>query len=73
VLSPRPIAAFHLEVDPDVSSARKDDGWTADELRWQARLYGEEQARLRTTRLDASRPPEELAALIARETWRRLG
>jgi thymidylate kinase len=68
----RPAAAFWLEVRPETAWERKGEHG----LRWLRRhhaLYREEHGRLGVTRLDGERPPEELAALIARRAWRALG
>ncbi|HEX8205738.1 MAG TPA: hypothetical protein VF587_06750 [Solirubrobacteraceae bacterium] len=72
LLSPRPLCTFFLDLDPEDSLARKDDGWSLAELDAQARLYREELERSGAIRLDATRPGDELAAEIAREVWRRL-
>jgi thymidylate kinase len=70
-LSPTPIAAYFLDLPPDVAHARKQD-WDLDFLEAQAALYRAEADRLGIRRLDATRPREELAAEIAREVWGRL-
>jgi len=72
-LSPRPLCAFFLDVDPAASLTRKDDNWSLQQLEAQARLYREECSRHAATRMDAERPGEELAAAIAHAVWRRLG
>lgn len=64
-LSPTPRQAFFLDVDPATSLARKDDGWSLEELALQARLYREERVRFGAERLDGERPTEELCAQIA--------
>jgi thymidylate kinase len=71
-LSPRPKAAFLLDIEAEASLARKDDKWSAQELATQARLYREERERLGITWLDGRRDPDELAADIAAEVWQRL-
>lgn len=74
LLSPRPVAAFFLDLPAEASLQRKpDDRWTSDELRLQEQLYREEAARLAVTRLDALRPQSELCAAIAAAAWRALG
>jgi thymidylate kinase len=70
--SPRPVAAFFLDIDAETSLARKDDRWSLEDLQTQVHLYREEYARLDVTRLDGSRPREELCAEIAEAVWRRL-
>jgi thymidylate kinase len=73
LLSPRPVAAFFLDIPADVSLARKpDDRWTDDELRTQERLYRLEAMRHAVTRLDGLRPENELCATIAEHVWRAL-
>jgi thymidylate kinase len=72
LLSPRPKAAFLLDIDAEASLTRKDDKWSAEELATQVRLYREEHERAGVTRLDGRRDPDELAAEIAAQVWRRL-
>ena len=72
LLSPRPVAAFWLDVPGDRAYARKPEHWSADDLNEQRALYAEEHERVGVTRLDGERPPDELAAEIAGEVWRRL-
>ena len=72
LLSPRPLAAFQIDIDAETSLARKDDKWSAEELGTQVRLHREERTKLDVLVLDGRRPPEELAAEIAKEVWRRL-
>lgn len=71
-LSPRPRLSFFLEVEPATSLARKDDGWSQEELVVQARLYREEHERFGAERLDGSWPPDELCSHIAERVWRTL-
>lgn len=71
-LSPRPRAAFYLDVPAEVAFARKPRPGRAERLAAQAAAYRAECAALGVTRLDATSPPEVLAAQIARETWRRI-
>jgi thymidylate kinase len=71
-LSPRPAAAFLLAIDAGVSLGRKDDKWSPEELKRQARLYHEEHVALGVLELDGTRPAEELAAEIAERVWRAL-
>lgn len=72
VLSPRPVCTFFLDLPPEQSLRRKDDVWTSNDLALQARLYREDAARSSPVRVDATEPPEQLAAAIAFESWRRL-
>lgn len=72
-LSPRPCAAFYLDIEPRVSTARKDDDWSPEELATQLRLYRQELRCFDDVYwLDGCRPVDELAAEIAEVTWRRL-
>ena len=67
-LTRRPVAAFLLEVSPATAWERKGEHG----LEWLRRhhaLYREERAALRVERLDGERPPEELAARIAHDSW----
>ena len=67
----RPAVAFWLDVAPETAWQRKGEHG----LPWLRRhrvLYGEERGRLGVARLDGERPPDELAALIARRAWRAL-
>lgn len=72
-LSPRPTRSFFLDLPSEASAARKDDGWSSEELGTQVRLYREEHAILGAIRLDASEDHEQLCAQIAHEAWRSLG
>ena len=72
LLSPRPVASFYLELPPGLSLERKDDRWTLRDLETQARVYAHEASRVGVTRLDATRPREELCAEIAATVWRAL-
>lgn len=71
-LSPRARRAFFLDVTPVASAARKDDGWTTEELAVQARLYREEHLRFGAVRLDGERSPAEVCAEVGERTWRAL-
>ncbi len=71
-ISPTPIASFLLDVPAETARGRKQDEWDLAALRRQAALYREEVARLGVTHLDGERPPEELAAEIARTVWSKL-
>jgi len=73
ILAPKPVAAFYLDIPPEVSLDRKNDRWTLDDLETQSRLYREEYAAARSTRLDGRRTADELAAEIAEAVWRALG
>jgi thymidylate kinase len=71
-LSPKPRLSFFLDVEPATSLARKEDGWSLEELVVQARFYREEHERFAAVRLDGSRPPDELCSQIAEQAWRAL-
>lgn len=71
-LSPKPRAAFYIEVDAGTSLSRKDDKWSAEELAAQARLYAQERELLGVRTLDGRRTVDDLAAEIAAEVWHRL-
>jgi thymidylate kinase len=71
-VSPTPLASFLLDVPAETARGRKQDEWDLEALRRQAELYREEVERLGVVRLDGERPPEELAAEIARTVWERL-
>lgn len=72
LLSPRPRAAFLLAVAPEVADERKPRPGRRERIATQAVAYDAEHERLGVVRLDATRPVEDLAAEIARETWRRV-
>lgn len=71
-LSPRPVAAFFLDIDPGQSLQRKDDRWTAHALADHAQLYRQEHERFGVVKLDGTLPPEELCAIVAAQVWDRL-
>jgi thymidylate kinase len=72
-LSPRPRAAYLLEISPATAMTRKAYHWTPAEFELQARLYAEERSRHRSAVIDAERPLEAICPEIAVATWRRLG
>jgi thymidylate kinase len=72
LLSPQPRAAFYLDLPPEVAYERKPRPGKRERLERQADGYRAECARLGVVRLDATHPPQELAAEIAAETWRRI-
>jgi len=71
-LSPRPSAAYLLDVPAATAYARKAEQYSVGDLDEQARLYREEFDRLGVQRLDGERPREELCAKIGEEVWRTL-
>ena len=68
-LTPSPRRAFFLDVEPATSLARKDDGWSLEELAVQARLYREEHRGFMSEHLDGSRPPDDICAETAKKAW----
>ena len=70
-LSPKPIRSFYLEMPPGVAQRRKMED-PLEALREQAEIYREElatRAGSGVVVLDGTRPPEELATVIAEEVW----
>lgn len=66
LLSPRPLVAWHLDVPAAVAKARKDEGFSDEDLGSLVDLYRDERERLGWRRLDGARPSAELAD----EVWR---
>jgi thymidylate kinase len=60
---------YFLDVPPEIATARKPDYELADNAR-RATLYRELCPKYGAIRIDGTRPPEEISALIAREVWR---
>jgi thymidylate kinase len=71
-LSPRPLAAYLLDVPAATAYARKAEQYSLQDLEHQADLYRQEHARLDVRRLDGELPREELCSAIATEVWRAL-
>jgi len=71
-LSPRPVAAYLLDVPAATAHARKAEQYSLQDLERQADLYRQEHARLDVRRLDGELPREELCSEIATEVWRAL-
>ena len=71
-LSPRPLAAYLLDVPAATAHARKAEQYSLRDLERQADLYRQEHARLNVRRLDGELPREELCSEIATEVWRTL-
>jgi thymidylate kinase len=67
--APRPDLAFLLDIPAEVSLARKRDIWSPSQLVEQRRLYCALAPRFGVQRLDGQRPPQDIAAEIAREAW----
>lgn len=70
-LSPSPLRAYFLDLPADLSHARKLED-SLEDLEIHARLYREELGRAGALRLDATRPPEDLAARIGLDVWQAL-
>jgi thymidylate kinase len=71
-LSPRPLAAYLLDVPAATAHARKAEQYSLQDLERQGDLYREEHARLDVRRLDGELPREDLCSEIATEVWRAL-
>ena len=72
LLAPAPRCAFLLTAPPETAHARKPD-WSLAQTRLRARLYENGHPRLGVRQLDAERPPDELAAQIARDVLEAIG
>jgi len=71
-LCPRPIAAFWLDLDPREAFRRKPEEYSVEELAAHRRRYEVAHERIGVVRVDAGRPPEVIAAEMARHVWLRL-
>jgi thymidylate kinase len=71
-VSPTPTLSYLVEVPPEVAYERKAEQYDLEQLQRQARLYREEADALDVTRLDGTRPRDELAGQIGAEVWRAL-
>ena len=71
-ISPPAVACFWLDVPAEVAYGRKPEQFPVERLAARRPLYEAELERLGATRLDGTRPVDELCEEIARETWRRL-
>ena len=67
--APRPNLAYLLDIPSEVSLARKRDVWSRAQLTEQRTLYRTLASRFGARRLDGRRPPQDIAAEIAREAW----
>jgi thymidylate kinase len=67
-LSPKPLKAFFLDIDPEVAYARKPD-FDPHELAAQADLYRRLHPSFSAHRIDGEGDGSEIAAEIAREVW----
>lgn len=69
---PPALVSFWLDVPAEVAYARKPEQFTAERLAARRTLYEAEMEPVRAIRIDGTRPREEICAVIAWETWRRL-
>jgi thymidylate kinase len=67
IVSPRPLRAFFLDVNPADALRRKRDAYDAATLERVAMRYREEHVRLGVTRIDGDRAPADVSAEIAAE------
>ena len=72
IASPRPLRAFWLDVPAEVAYERKAEQYDLDQLKTQVGLYEQEYERLGVTRLDGTRPRDELCEEVAGAVWRAL-
>lgn len=72
LLSPRALRSYLLFIDAAESVRRKDDVYSAEQLERHAALYLEIYPGYGTRLIDGTRPPEDIAADIAREVWTAL-
>jgi thymidylate kinase len=68
-LSPKPAAAFYLDVEARVALERKKEQYDIDQLTLQADLYREEAGRMGVKRLDGSNTTDRLCREIATAVW----
>jgi thymidylate kinase len=68
LLSPRPDAAYLLDVSAETASGRKHD-YPLEENARRCRVYREEAEGLGVRRLDGERPREVICAELANEVW----
>jgi len=72
VVSPRPAAAFFINVPPEEALARKAEQYDLDQLTRQAGLYEANYVRWGYERLDGCSNKDELCERIARAVWESL-
>jgi len=72
VISPRPVAAFLLDVEPAVARRRKPEQYTTSDLTELRALYHDEARRLDVALVDADGEELEVAAELARVSWMAL-
>jgi thymidylate kinase len=71
-LSPKPIRSYLVDVPPDVAYERKAEQYDLQQLTTQSRLYREESERMAVTRLDGTRPKDDLCSEVAEDVWRAI-
>lgn len=71
-LSPKPLAAFFLDVSGATAHARKPVKYTPEQLQTYADLYREEWRHEGVVRIDGEAEPEEITAEIMRTLWKSL-
>ena len=71
-LSPRPLAAFYLQLPPEEAYRRKPEEYTVEELAAHARLYEQQARRLGVQVVDATVERDVLAAQLSRTVWHLL-
>ncbi|MEA3056186.1 MAG: hypothetical protein QOD30_1618 [Actinomycetota bacterium] len=71
-VSPRPAAAFLLDVAPEEARRRKPEQYTTSDLTKLRRLYHDEARRLEVVVVDAAADELDVAASVARAAWLRL-
>jgi thymidylate kinase len=69
LLTPRAKVAVYLDITPEESLRRKDDGYEPAQLETMHALYARAWPELGVARLDGTRPSDELAAEIAHAVW----
>jgi thymidylate kinase len=72
LLCPRPLLAWHVEVPPALAKARRDEGFSDEDLERIASVYAEERERLGWRRLDGTWPASRLGEEVARATEQAL-
>jgi thymidylate kinase len=69
-MSPRPLAAYYLQLPADEAYRRKPEEYTVADLTGHAELYEREADRLGVVRVDALRSRADVAAELAGAVWR---
>ncbi len=71
-IAPPALIGFWLDVPAEVAYGRKPEQFPVERLAARQPLYEAELPSAGAIRIDGTRPPEEICAEIAWETWRRL-